>query len=152
MDGGQVETASADMVHDPAGGPDDHLGPAFQAVELNSIILAAENRHGPEIGHVFSVLLKGFSYLDSKFAGRGENQNLRGDGLPRAQVHEQRKGKSRCFAGASLGLTDDVTALKHMRYHADLDGGGALIAGLIKGPEKVLIESEIGERGCAVIF
>ena len=51
--------------------------PTLQLLELNGVVLAAEDRQDPQIFQMLAVGFKGFGHLNGKFPGGGEDENLR---------------------------------------------------------------------------
>ncbi len=101
-----------------SGRPDDYIDAAAQLHDLLAITLAAIDRQ--HLGaQVASVTLHGFGDLQGQLTGGCEHQGLRG--LARLIIVENRQGEGGGFAGAGLGLADDVDAGEHERNHARLN-------------------------------
>ncbi len=78
------------------------------------------------------VFLERFRHLDGQFSRRGEHQCL---GLRQGGIDavEHRQGECRGFAGAGLGLADQIAAFHQGRDGGGLNGRGRLVADIGKG-------------------
>ncbi len=74
---GEVEGALLEVVHDPAGRPDDHVHPTPQRGQLDAVGLAAVDRQHVQPGQVGGVALERLRDLQGELAGGREDEGLR---------------------------------------------------------------------------
>lgn len=123
------------MVHDAARGADDDLGAGLKTGVLAFVGLAAVNREGVDAAFEEGKFVDFFSNLNGEFAGWAED-----DGLDGAEVwidfFDGRDGEGGGFAGAGLGLADDVAAGEERGDGFGLDGRSFFEAELVDGFQK----------------
>src|SRR3569833_2121000 len=130
--GFEAERAAAHMIHDAAGSADDDLGALFEAIELPLVGLSAVNGQRHNAAFEKSQLVDFFGDLPGEFARGAENKNLykalRGIGF-----FNGGNGERGGFAGAGLGLADDIRALDERRDGLGLNGRGLFETEFING-------------------
>ena len=144
FDGVELEGAAAHVVHDAARRADDDVRALAEAKKLAVVGLAAVNRQGVEAAFEEGQLVDFLGNLDGQLARRAEDQNL---GVAPGDIHlfDGRGGEGGGFAGAGLGLADDVLARHEERNGFGLNGRGLLEAELMDGFEQFLRQAQFGE-------
>ena len=118
---------AAHVVHDPAGGADDHLGHPLELAHLEPVALAAVDGQHVELLEIMGVALECLGHLQRQLPGWGQHQDLRLSG-GKIDARQERQRKSGRLAGPRLGLAQQVAALEKMRDAPALDRGGSLVA------------------------
>lgn len=120
------------MVHDAAGCADDDLGAGLESGVLAFVGLAAVDGQGVDAAFEEGKFVDFFGDLDSEFARGAED-----DGLDGAEVgidfFDGGDGEGGGFAGAGLGLADDVAAGEEHGDGFGLDGRSFFEAELVDG-------------------
>ena len=138
---GDVEGALAHVVHHTAGCAHHHVHTAAQLVDLIAEIGTAIERQHMQPGGAGGIALEGLAHLNGQLAGGSQHQHLR---VPCFEVdaRQQRQGKGGCFAGAGLGLTQQVAAEHQLRDGCRLNRRGLLVAALLQGFEQGVGQTE----------
>ena len=139
----EVEDHAVVQVEKTAGGSDEHVDTAAQAVDLRVVAHAA---HDGE--HVVAGLL-GHGAGDrvdllGKLAGGGHDKGLGAVALLKvAELVEHRQGKGGSLAGTGLSGGNHVVTGEHQRNGLLLDGGSLRVAHLMDCGEDVLAKAEV---------
>ncbi len=147
----EVEGALLEVVHDPAGGTDDHLDAAAQGAQLDAVGLAAVDRQYVQAGQVGAVAGEGLADLDRELTGRAQHERFRRLlGVVEPGEDGQREGCG--LAGAGLRPADDVAALEERRDGRCLDRGRQFVAEIPDRFQHTVVESEFAETGNREFF
>ena len=143
-DGGEVERASADVVHDTPGRPDDDVHAGVEASELPVVGLAPVDREDGEATRPCELMDR-LGDLHGQFARRREDECLH---LAPREVDalDDRKRERGSLAGAGLRLREDIAPLKEERDGLGLDGRWLLEAERVDIAQYLWAEVEIGKR------
>ena len=143
LDVAEVEHHAVVEVEQAAGGGDEHVDAAAQAVDLGVVAHAAH--HGENVvagllghgaGHIVDLL--------GKLSGGGHDEGLGAVALLEvAELVEHGKGEGGGLAGAGLGGGDHVVAGEHQRDGLLLDGGRLGVAHLAHGGHDVLAKTKL---------
>ena len=128
----EAKGAAAHVVHDAAGGANDDLDALFEAHELALVGLASVDGHGVDAAFEEEEFVDFLGDLDGEFAGGAEDEGLHG-ALAGFDFFNGGDGEGSGFAGAGLGLADDVVAGHEDGDGFGLDGGGFFVAQLVDG-------------------
>ena len=110
---GEVEKAT--------GRADDDLSARLELLDLPLVGLAAIDR-GDLGGAVGCGEREIFGHLHAQFAGRNDDECLHARGRVGAERLQQWQPETQCFAGAGLGLADDVLPVQPHRNRLGLNG------------------------------
>ncbi len=140
----QVEGALVEVVHDPAGGADDHVHAAAERRQLHAVALAAVDGEHVHAAHAGRVALERLAHLEGELAGGREHEGLRGL-LGHVEVGEDRQRERGRLAGAGLRDAEDVAAGEEGGDRGRLDRGGRLVAHVLECLEHLVGETEVAE-------
>ena len=124
------ERAALHVIQHAAGGADDDVRAALQALELRRVALPAVDGQHVEARHLRGVFLECFGHLDGELARGREDQRLRGAQL-HVDLREDGQRERRRLAGAGLRLAEQVGATEDDRDGLRLDGRGRLVAHVV---------------------
>ena len=110
----QFQGAAFHVIHDAAGGADNHLGAATQAFQLGAVFTATVNGQHLQAFDIGSKFFTGSGDLDSQFAGGSQDQHLRFTQVG-VQAGKQGQGEGSGFTGTCLGLTQQIVAIEQQR-------------------------------------
>ena len=119
------------MVHEAARSGYDNVGVLPESFELPFNVLPAVNGKGMN-GKVLGQMVDFFSRLDGQFPGRGKDYGLRSR-LGCVNPFQDGNTKSCGFAGACLGLADQVLSGEGNRNGCLLDGSWFLESHILHG-------------------
>ncbi len=131
IDLGEQDAAALEMIHQPAGGGDQHIHAAIQFLDLIVHRDAANQQCMAELG-IFAVFVEAFRDLVGQFAGRFQHQGARHACLGTApgQHLDHGQGETGGLAGAGLGDADHIAPLQHMGDALRLDRRGNGVAAI----------------------
>ncbi len=137
------------MVHQPAGGRDQHVDAGREGLDLGAVLLAAvDHRHrGRE---ACAVDAEAFADLAGQFAGGRQHQHAAGAGSAAGvggEAMQDRQGEGGGLAGAGLGEAQQVAAEQDRRDRLGLDRSRFDIALRGQRLEDRLAEAELFKSG-----
>ncbi len=108
----QIQDALLGKIQQPAGCGDQQIAAAAQGIDLRVDADTAEH-HDRAQTHVLPVVDRALGDLGSQLPGRSQNQRAWQAALGAAELLQDRQYESGGFAGAGLGLCEDVAALEN---------------------------------------
>ena len=102
------------MIHNAAGGADNHLGAAAQAFQLGAVFTTAVNGQNLQTFNVFGKFFTRSGNLNSQLAGWGQDQHLR---FTQRRIETGQKGqcKRSRFTCAGLCLAQKIVSIQQQR-------------------------------------
>ena len=108
------------MVDHPPRCTDHDMHPTLERGQLRPVARAAIDRQHMKPRNMGGITLKCFSDLNREFARRHQHQRLR-HSLLQIEARKDRQRKSSGFAGAGLGLAQQIAVCKQQRNGRSLN-------------------------------